>query len=52
MRHMYKYVLKHHFRQDDHDRLNKDQQSPYFNTDNFFTLPNRRTIVVAGYLGG
>ena len=33
--HMYKYVSKHPFRQDDHDRLNMDLQLPYFYTDNF-----------------
>ena len=43
-----KYVLKHPLRQDGHVRLNMDQQLPYFYTDIFLTLPNRRTFVVAG----
>ena len=30
MWHMYKYVLKHPFRQDGHDRLNMEQKIPYF----------------------
>ena len=35
MWYMYKYVLKHPFRQDGHDRLKiMDQQLPYFQTDN------------------
>ena len=43
MWHGYKYVLNHPFRQDGHERLNMDQQLPYF-----YTLPNRRTFFVAG----
>ena len=35
MWHIYKYVLKQPFRQDGHDRLNMDQQLPYFYTDIF-----------------
>ena len=35
MCHMYRYVLKHPFRQDGHDGLNMDQQLLYFYTDNF-----------------
>ena len=34
MWHVYKYVLKHPLRQNVHDRLNVDQQLPYFYTDN------------------
>ena len=43
----YKCVLKHHFKQDGHERLNMDQQLTYFLRGKFFTLPNRRTFVVA-----
>ena len=35
MWHRYKYVLKHLFRQDGHERLNMDQQFPNIYTDNF-----------------
>ena len=35
MWHMNKYVLKRPFKQVGHDRLNVDQQLPYFYTDNF-----------------
>ena len=41
MRHISKYVLRHPFRQDGHDRLNMDQQLPYFYTDNFFFKSKR-----------
>ena len=49
MWHFYKYVLKHPFRKDGHNRLNVDQHSTVtiFLDGQFFTLPNRRTFVVA-----
>ena len=48
MLHMYKCVLKHPFIQDGHDRLNMVQKLPICLHGQFFTLPNRRTFVVAG----
>ena len=46
MWYMYKHVLKHPLRQDGHDRLNMDQQLPYFLHGHLFTLHNLRTFVV------